>query len=55
MEKMHDSLSPKMQWLVEDATDMKSLQDGDFEVVLEKGTYDAIEGDKGAVVFSRGK
>ena len=35
------SLCPKMQWLVMDVMDMK-IQDDTVDVVLDKGTLDAI-------------
>jgi hypothetical protein len=41
MQRKHDSLND-MKWIVMDAQDMSSLPTASFDVVLEKGTLDAL-------------
>ncbi|QDZ21007.1 methyltransferase [Chloropicon primus] len=36
---------PKMRWKVMDMTDLRSFEDGSFDVVVDKGSLDALMGD----------
>jgi len=52
MRRKHAEKCPKMQWLVMDVTAMHDLADGAFDVVLDKGTMDAMFTDASADVLA---
>lgn len=49
----HAEKRPDMQWLEMDIRDLK-FNEGDFDVVLDKGTMDAMLTSKGDVWVSQG-
>lgn len=51
MRARHATIRPDMQWLEMDIRDLK-FQEGDFDVVLDKGTMDAMLTSKGDVWVS---
>jgi SAM-dependent methyltransferase len=52
MRRKHAEKCPKMQWRVMDVTAMHDLGDGAFDVVLDKGTMDAMFTDASADVLA---
>ena len=42
-----------MKWVVMDATDMRDIHDGSFDVVVDKGTLDALISGKNVDVCAR--
>lgn len=53
MQARHAETRPDMQWLEMDIRDLK-FNEGDFDVVLDKGTMDAMLTSKGDVWVSVG-
>lgn len=53
MKARHAEKRPDMQWLEMDIRDLK-FNEGDFDVVLDKGTMDAMLTSKGDVWASQG-
>jgi len=49
LKREQEETMPKMQWLYEDATRM-SFKDGSFDVILDKGTLDAMEQNRDLVL-----
>ena len=49
MRAKHATARPKMQWVVMDMTDMSSLDDASFDVVIDKAAMDALMTQEGDV------
>lgn len=43
----------RMKWVVMDATDLRDISDGSFDVVVDKGTLDALISGKNVDVCAK--